>query len=259
MQKSVVSLLAAALAVAFAVAAPPADAAKRKTTRADDIERDLMAAPSFLDAHPDLDYRARGWRALQAGDQAEALRHFRRAARYADKPSQGMIAEMHFDGNGVPRDRALAYAWMDLAAERGYEGFLVLRERYWNVLTEAERADAVARGEALYAEFGDSVAQPRMATHLRRQRSRMTGSRTGNTSNLRIQIPGPGGTTQEIDGSRFYTSKFWDPKEYQAWHDEVWMAPRVGRVDVSDLETVRTEDVPVKKPESRVLKDGTPD
>jgi TPR repeat protein len=56
-----------------------------------------------------------------------AMQPFRRASFFADQPSQGMVAEMYWNGDGVPCDRALAYARMDLAAERGYASFLGLR------------------------------------------------------------------------------------------------------------------------------------
>ena len=135
------------------------------------------------------------------------------------------------------QDRALAYAWMDLASERGYAGFMGLRERYWEQLTEDERARAVEEGQAVYARFGDEAAQPRLATVLRREKRRSTGSRTGFTGNLQIHIPGPGGFIP-IDGSKFYDDRYWDPKQYQAWHDEIWMKPRIGRVSVGSVEQV---------------------
>jgi len=200
----------------------------------------ILDSEGFLAAHPDLQNRGRGWAAYNRGAHAEAMTFFRRAARYADKPSQGMIAEMYWKGDGVPRDPVLAYIWMDLAAERGYEGFAIIRERYWNSLDPAQRAEAVSQGQAVYAEFGDAVAKPRIASVLRRARSRLTGSRVGMVGNLRIEIPGPGGVPQTIDGSHYYAEKFWDPKAYHAWQDAIWTKPRVGRVDVGDPEPLRS-------------------
>ncbi len=59
---------------------------------------------------------------------------FLRAARYADKPSQAMIAQMLWNGDGVPVDRVMAYVWADLAAERGYPAFIATREKFWSEL-----------------------------------------------------------------------------------------------------------------------------
>ena len=139
----------------------------------------LMLSAGFLSAHPDLRYRLLGMEEFKQGRYEDALKFFQRAAFYADKPSQGMVGEMLWNGQGAPKDVALAYTWMDLAAERGYAGFLGLRERYWNALNETERQRAVQEGAAVYAKYGDAAAQPRIATTLRRERGEITGSRTG--------------------------------------------------------------------------------
>jgi len=204
-----------------------------------DIDEGMIRA-GFLNSHPDLRYRMLGLEERKQGDDADAHRFFLRAAYYGDKPSQGMVAEMLWNGTGVARDRAAAYAWMDLAAERGYRGFLILREQYWNALDEQERNLAITRGEAIYASYGDAATQPRLATVLRRERRRMTGSRTGFAGTLKITVPGPAGP-EEIDGSKFYDEKFWKPELYRAWHDGIWMTPRIGKVSVGEVETVGGE------------------
>lgn len=209
----------------------------------------VLGSEAFLAAHPDLRNRTRGMEAYDAGEFEEALGWFRLAARYADKPSQAMVAEMLWTGEGGVRDPALAYAWMDLAAERGYPGFTAVREHYWEQLDGAQREQALARGQAVYAEYGDAVAKPRIATVLRRERRRTTGSRTGFVGALRVIVPGPGGTTQEIDGSQFYDRKFWDPARYQAWHDSTWARPRIGRVTVGELEDAEGSRIPPPKGE----------
>lgn len=197
----------------------------------------MMLSAGFLTGHPDLRYRLLGLKRFKAGEFEEAFRFYQRAAYYGDKPSQGMVGEMLWTGQGTTQDRALAYAWMDLASERGYMGFLGLRERYWEQLSAEERARAVEEGQAIYARFGDEAAQPRLANVLRREKRRSTGSRTGFTGNLQIYIPGPGGFIP-IDGSKFYDDRYWDPKQYQAWHDDIWMKPRIGRVSVGSVEQV---------------------
>lgn len=207
-------------------------------------EDQLVTSETFLSAHPDLRFRHLGLKAQGEGRPEEAFVFFRRAARYADKVSQAMVAEMLWTGEGVERDPVLAYAWMDLAAERSYRGFLTLRERYWNRRDPEQQAEAIRRGEAVYAEYGDATARPRIDAALRRARSRMTGSRTGFTGNVQIFIAGPGGQMLSIDGSRFYDPKFWDPELYQAWHDAVWMEPRTGNVDIGDIEAVKQDESP---------------
>lgn len=195
----------------------------------------LMITAGFLTHHPDMKYRLLGMEAYKNKNYDDAMRFFRRASFYADKPSQGMVAEMLWNGEGAPQDRSLAYAWMDLAAERGYTGFLGLRERYWNALSGPERERALREGETVYARFGDAAAKPRYETQLRRGRMQLTGSRTGFTGNVEILIPGPEGG-QSIDGSKFYDERYWDAKKYWAYTDQVWAKPRIGRVNVGEVE-----------------------
>jgi uncharacterized protein len=195
----------------------------------------------FLAAHPDLRWRGEGLRAYEAGDFETAATYFRRAARYADKASQAMLGEMYWRGVGVDRDRALGYVWMDLAGERMYPDFIVMRERYWNDLDAGERASAIERGQAVFDEYADDVAKPRLETVLRRERRRTTGSRTGFVGNLTI-IPNSGplaGTGMTLSGEQYYAKEYWEPEHYWQLQDEIWRAPPRGRVDASDLQPVR--------------------
>ena len=220
---------------ALCLVAPLSSAAKPQRLPADPTTDPAMIAAGFLDGHPDLKYRKHGLAAYGEGRHQEALAHFRRAARYGDKPSQSMVAEMYWSGQATEQDRVLGYVWMDLAAERGYAVFVAMRERYWAELTRDERLRVAAAGEAVYAEFGDAVAQPRLATVLRRTSRNVTGSRTGMVGNVKIFIPGPGGIEDDgmqIDGATFYHPRYWDPVQYQAWQDTIWMNPRLGTVSV---------------------------
>jgi hypothetical protein len=203
----------------------------------------IMNSEGFLAAHPDLRWRREGVMALQEGNGQEAATHFRRAARYGDKPSQAMLAELYWTGMaGVPRDRAEAYAWMDLAAERGYTLFLAKREQYWAALTAEEQARAIEVGRPLFDEFRDAEAKPRLALVLKRERRDTTGSRTGFVGNLQITVPGPGGLPQTIMGSQYYDDEFWVPERYWAWQDRTWKDPPTGRVDILPIERVRGAD-----------------
>lgn len=219
-------LLAVLSASAFAAqnAVPP-----------DPIEDPLLITAGFLDHHQDMKYRLLGIEALGEKRYEEAMKYFRRASFFADKPSQGMVAEMYWNGQGVARDPALAYAWMDLAAERGYVWFIKHRERYWKSLDAAQRERAIQEGQALYARFGDAAAKPRYEHQLRVGRREMTGSRTGFRGNVQIQVPGPAGM-QMIEGSKFYDDRYWDAKKYWAWQDRVWRNPDGVRITIGEIE-----------------------
>lgn len=205
----------------------------------EDLADDPRAVSAgFLNYHPDLQFRSYGTNAYIKKDFDKALMFFRRAAFFADKPSQAMIAEMYSRGEGLPLDLALAYAWMDLAAERGYVDFTVMRERYWRVLDAAGQARAIEAGQKVYARYGDAAAKPRFATQLRKGAKEGVGSRTGFTGNVKINIPGPSGE-ETIDGSKFKDINYWDADKYWAMQDRVWRNPSGARVDVGYVETLR--------------------
>jgi uncharacterized protein len=221
--------------------------AAAQDTEGGGVEREvILNSQHFLSAHPDIRWRREGVWSLELGQPDHAAEHFRRAARYADKPSQAMLAELYWSGLGVEQDRALAYAWMDLAAERAYPVFLAKREHYWAQLTEAERARVQDVGLPLYEQYGDDVAKPRLERLLRRAKRNITGSRVGNIGALRILVPGPGGAAHSISGDDFYDDRFWEPALYWEWQDRAWKQARTGRVDIRPLERVhdRPDDGP---------------
>jgi hypothetical protein len=192
----------------------------------------------FLADHPDIRWRREGLHSFTNKQYDRAMQQFLRAARYADKPAQAMIAEMYWTGTGVPQDRALGYAWMDLAAERYYSNFIIKREHYWGHLSPAEQADAVVRGQPLLAQYGDDVAKERMAGKLRKQRL-MTGSRVGFVGPIRIYtFVGPGQGTGYLGGDDFYKRDYWRPESYFKFQDRMWHAPppNEGEVEVGEVE-----------------------
>lgn len=188
----------------------------------------------FLDFHPDLKYRIKGITAYQKGEMAAALDAFQKSARYADKASQAMVAEMLWKGEGTPADLVLAYVWMDLAAERGFRSFSARREIYWQALDAEQRDAALAAGPGVFAKYGDDVAQPRLERKLNAGRRSATGSRVGSIGGLQIRIPGPGGYTT-IDGSTYYASHYWRPDEYFEWQNDVWNVLPQTHVDVGPI------------------------
>jgi hypothetical protein len=232
-EAATVKSLAMSVLLACALGWPSASPARGASGA--DLDAQVIGSESFLAAHPDLRHRQLGMKAFLKGDARKALEHFRRAARYADKPSQGMVGELLWEGRGAAADRALAHAWLAVAAERRYEVLERQRDRYWSQLDAGERERARAHAAQLMAEFGDAVAQPRLEAVLRRARSQVTGSRTGATGSLQVIVPGPGGDIR-LDGSQFYQDKFWDPEQYWAWQGETWRDARKPQVDVQPLQ-----------------------
>ena len=228
------------LLLGLAVAAGAAQAATGPM-RADDPG--IVDNAGFLRAHPDQRLRRSGMQSYERRHFSDALRDFKEAARYADKTSQAMVAEMLWKGEGAAADRPLAYAWMDLAAERNYPSLIVMRERYWSQLSAAEQARAIEIGKGVYAEFADDVDKPRLEKELARARTEVTGSRVGHGGTL--SIPGSGAGAKKVDqitglndmnrftdGSKYYADQYWDPQQYWQWQDAQWRSLERGSVVV---------------------------
>ncbi|MBO9716796.1 MAG: hypothetical protein J7507_08270 [Pseudoxanthomonas sp.] len=230
------------LGVLLLLAAPVAGAAQvdEKEAVIDREDQKVMSTIAFLDAHPDLKYRREGWLAFEAGKYGEAIAHFSEAARFGDKVSQAMLAEMAWKGQGQAVDRPLAYAWADLSAERGYRQFVALRERYWAALTADERQRAIEVGQPLLPVYSDAVTQVAMQKHLRKARRYMIGGRYNRSAD--VMVPGPGEQWIQIRGHDFYAEKYWNPKRYQEWTDAVWKDPPKQNVDVGEPATIGRTD-----------------
>lgn len=220
-----------AIAMLVSLAALPG-ASQAQATRGQ--ERVVITSESFLAAHPDMRYRLEGMYAVDSGRPQQAIPLFLRAARYADKPSQSMLGEMHWTGSGVPVDRVQGYIWMDVAAERGFPLMVAKRESYWSQLSPEEQQKAREIGVAVMDEYGDAAAKPRLEKILLREKRKVTGSRVGSVGNLVIQIPTPTGF-REVRGTDYYDRKFWEPERYFKWQDQDWIEPK-GKVDVGEVE-----------------------
>lgn len=209
--------------------------AGEKSPKIESVPHQLAGSEAFLRYHPDLKWRQEGIKSFDAGRYDDALAQLKRAARYGDKPSQGMVAEMYWKGQGVEQDKALAYAWMDLAAQRNYKSFSALRELYWGQLSADEQKRALSVGKDVYAEYGDAVAIPRMAAVLSKAKRDVTGSRVGFVGNMDMQVRTENGEFVEIEGDEFYKEQFWEPELYVQWKDEFFENPFGGTVDVGEL------------------------
>lgn len=187
--------------------------------RTDAYETVVLQSHGFLVYHPDLRFRQLGMEARERGRDEEARNNFRNAARYGDKLSQAALADMLWNGQGGPADRALGYAWMDLAAERGTEWLVAQRERFWEALSPDERERAVREGRSLYTEFGDPAATPRLERELRAGSMQQTGSRAGWSGAMRSQGRGDAGP-RVLQPEKHQQARYWDPVAYRQWQDE---------------------------------------
>ena len=226
------------LSSALAQASVPA---VRHPSRAPEVQRILRAmGNSSTDGHPDLFGRFTGMRCFADHDYTCALKYFKFGAYYADKFSQMAIGLMYVNGNGVARNPVTAWAWLALAASRGYPGFVATRERIGRQLAPAQRAQAQAQLARLDKTYGDKVAEPRMLADMRLALMNMTGSHTGYDAGV-ITIPGPGYTegaptlTPLGFGNPLRDKWYWTPsREYFAQRDAQWGG--TGTVTVGPLQ-----------------------
>jgi hypothetical protein len=243
----IVGLFVASLATGVSPAATPTP------TGPDPAADAALADVGYMHLHPDVEYRQLGLQSYRRGHHAVAFDRFRRAGYFGDKPAQGLVAEMYWKGEGVPADRALAYVWMDLAAERGYRDLVGLRERYWAQLTAAERQRALEQGPALYREYGDPTVKPRYARRLQRLRNQITGSHIGTDVGVLAGQRDASGAVALTGG--LYADANWNAEQYWQRQDRLWRLKLGGTVNVGDVEAMNPEGAVLPPPAASDSKD----
>jgi len=221
-------------------AAPSASAESLRELDVDEL------LPVETSGHVDQYFRRKGFESYRQGRARGAREYFQYAAKYGDKTSQLALALLHQSGEGGPQDKSMAYAWLDLAAQRGYPSFLARREAQWNELGDAERERAVDLTTALYAVYGDAAAKPRFAAHMRRYLKRSVWSHASLRTGRLVVIDNfcgdaagfraayGGGCRRDSD---YFTAERFDPDAY--WHaqDRLWVPG--GKVEVLPLVPTR--------------------
>jgi hypothetical protein len=245
--------LTASLALLLFLATGTATAAS-ELAFAKPVPADIWKSSGFRYTHPDLNHRLAAQAHFEDGRHAQAIVEFEKAARFGDKLSQAMLAEMHQKGLGTKVDLPTAYAWADLAAERGFLPFVQKREHLWAQLDGAQRTAAIAIGTPLYAEYGDEVARPRLAARLTSERRFTAGTRTGASTgtgsvvlstgdsrilfnmvgfgNSFVRPHASGGNSIPMDV--YYSPTFWHPDRYEQWQSNQLELTRRGLVTVGE-------------------------
>lgn len=171
-------------------------------------------------------------------DRMFSARHnFLLAALWADKIAQYNLGVVHYQGHGVPVDRPRAWAWFDLAAERGYPQLVDMAALVWEEFDEREQVAARDIREELAERYSDVVAVPRTARYMELEQRRMTGSRVGMIGNLTI-ITGDGVTRS---GEDFYRRENRDFHTIVARETALYRRLNTGRVEISDIEVLEEE------------------
>lgn len=142
------------------------------------------------DGRPGVKAYREGMYAYNRHDYKHAVEMLKVAASWAYKPAQYNLGAMYFEGEGVPRDRALGAAWLVLAAERGDPHYVAAQDWAITRLTEAEFAQTDAWWGQLKKTYGDEVALRRAKAQWAFARSQQTGTRVGGTvAALHVGVP----------------------------------------------------------------------
>ena len=92
-----------------------------------------------------------------AGDHKRALMIYQHElAPIGDKYAQYMVGYMHLQGQGVPANRARAFAWYRISAERRDAAIVEARDRLLDELSYDEIVESNAEYVRLWREIGDN-------------------------------------------------------------------------------------------------------
>jgi TPR repeat protein len=173
------------------------------------------AGPDTSRHNPGLHAYVEATRLYERAEYSEAYRTYRQSARWGNKLSQFNIGTMYYNGIGVSRDAARAWAWIELSAERGYPQLVNAADEIWRELDEQgrERARRVLTSE-LQPQYADAVALPRTQRYVNRRYRAATGSRLGGGA------PSNPLLIQPRDDHTTIGDVFYDPN---AWHLERWL------------------------------------
>jgi len=201
----------------------------------------LFGGPAVADVKlPNLEHTPGARPYVQAmedfrnGRMFSARHNFLEAAHWADKIAQYNLGVIHYQGHGVPVDRPRAWAWFDLAAERGYPQLVDMAALVWEEFDEREQAAARDIRAELAERYSDAVAIPRTARYMELEQRRMTGSRVGMIGNLTI-ITGDGVTRS---GEDFYRRENRDFYSVVGRETALYRRLNTGRVEISDIDVI---------------------
>lgn len=202
-QRSVVALLAVALATSLAArAGAQADAKHGELAQPDygsgtagGVVSDTNFNSPTSDGRPGQKFYAQGMNAYRRGDLSHALHMLRLAAFWGYAPAAYNLGVIYFQGEGgQPVNRPLGTAWMFIAAQRGSSTYVDARHMMVGELDNAERAKALDLLQGLQGKYGNKVAMRRAENQWQFVRANQTGTHVGGTvGELRVGIRAGGG------------------------------------------------------------------
>ncbi|MFK7955004.1 MAG: hypothetical protein AB8B96_02820 [Lysobacterales bacterium] len=164
----------------------------------------VLAAGTPVFETPDLRNLQEGAHALKKGSAIDAISNFEDSARYGNKAAQKMLGMIYVKGLGVDLDWPLGFAWLKLAATHGDPEAVSARDQVLAQLKPDEVPLARERFEEINLEFGDQAAVERREAWIRKEKRKITGSRTGKSSAVRIQVADATGYTWQVAGAKYF-------------------------------------------------------
>ena len=167
-------------------------------------------------------------RHYQNNDYSQAFEDYEESAHWGNKLSQFNLGTMYYNGVHVSRDSARAWAWIKLAAERGYPQLVEMEKAIWTELDDTQRARAERVFESeLQPEYGDDVALPRMERFVNRRYRSATGSRLGGVAGSNPVFVQPRDQIQST-GDVYYGEDNWRVERWleqeAAWFNDMMNA-----------------------------------
>jgi len=187
------------------------------------------ASPTGSAGHnPGLQLYHEAVRHFQEGDHAQAFEDYEESAHWGNKLSQFNLGTMYYNGTHVSRDPARAWAWIKLAAERGYEQLVDMERAIWEELDAGEQARAQRiLDRELLPDYGDASALPRMERFVNRRYRAATGSRLGGVAGSNPVWVQPRDQVQST-GDVYYGEENWRVDRWleqeAAWFDSMMEA-----------------------------------
>lgn len=223
--RSILALLA--LMIPFAAQADRGEAAP---------ERPSDRTRPYIEHAPSTESLVRATDAYRAGQFGRAMDHYLGAARWADKFAQYNIGIMHLRGEGVEFNPVRGWAWLEVAAERGYPQFRQSADALWDLFNEEERQAArTIFEEEIAPRYGDETTFQRTEREMRFRKGDATGSRLGSRGMLQMLRVYETQDTQR-DGVEYFAPEKWDFATLARYETALMQSIAEEQVEIGELE-----------------------
>ncbi|MGI9272706.1 MAG: hypothetical protein ACR2QT_13080 [Woeseiaceae bacterium] len=135
--------------------------------------------PGYAPAEVLIETQQKADKLFEIGDYKRAMLIYRQdLSPLGDKFAQYMVGYMHYSGRGVDEDPVIASAWYRLAAERGVQDYVRVRDALMSLLDDEQRA----RSDVIFAELRTQMGDAALITQLVNQGLQSLTARRGDGS-----------------------------------------------------------------------------